>query len=827
MSDVFERANAGDTEALREILRSLYDQDSEELFSWTEKALKAAPDDPAFLNYMGICYADYVYGVGHDEQKAVEYYKRAAELGNEKAARNLAVKFYGDKDPQAFEWAQKAYELGDEEGAGLIAVMYNEGLGVPVDRQEAFRWNLKGAESGDGNAQRAVALNYLYGEGCTANVKEAVDWLRTAAECGNGLAAEHLSVLYRTGEFLPVDMEEAIHYAIMAAESEPPELDSLYEIADMYRMGNQVGKNPQKALELYTIVADHGNVSCMENVGILYTYEEHGIPRNVDKAIEYFERAASHGSEKAFVNLKQLYKEKYAEKSEEHYFSNICKWSESEDAGVLTELGILYCNGTGVEKDEEKGKAFIKKAANKGNKRALSIVSAEYLKEGNPEAEKYLNRSLQAGNAEAKALLGKLYTSGGAYADKEREGIRLLKEAAEKDKNPEAMFALARFEENDAKKKDWWEKAAELGHREALYLLTDLHYTLGEFEEAEKWAKLGIAQGIIGCANRYADMLCYKKIGIESEQNMAYTYFEKTAEAGNVYGCRRLGKCYLFGDGGATEDIGKAIEWLTKGLELSGGEDADLLIFLGVAYSKDGATKDVSLAVKYLKQGLDACDEAEKKAPAYAAAANILFDMYREANLEGLAYQLVKQLVDDGVEDCKMNLAFCYIDGIGISEDRGRAKTLIEETLKRDDLTDDERVAAQEILSDLLKGNYGTDSSIQGTVNGGTIHQTSNSVTYRPDNQKQSKGGGCYIATCVYGSYDCPNVWVLRRYRDEKLAKNFFGKIFIKFYYAISPSVVKVFGNQKWFKSIWLGILNPFVEKLKRDGFSDQRYYDK
>ena len=34
MSDVFERANAGDTEALFEILKSLYDQESEELFSW-------------------------------------------------------------------------------------------------------------------------------------------------------------------------------------------------------------------------------------------------------------------------------------------------------------------------------------------------------------------------------------------------------------------------------------------------------------------------------------------------------------------------------------------------------------------------------------------------------------------------------------------------------------------------------------------------------------------------------------------------------------------------------------------------------------------------
>ena len=30
-----------------------------------------------------------------------------------------------------------------------------------------------------------------------------------------------------------------------------------------------------------------------------------------------------------------------------------------------------------------------------------------------------------------------------------------------------------------------------------------------------------------------------------------------------------------------------------------------------------------------------------------------------------------------------------------------------------------------------------------------------------------SSSGGCYIATCVYGSYDCPEVWTLRRFRVD------------------------------------------------------------
>ncbi|MDO5478959.1 MAG: CFI-box-CTERM domain-containing protein [Clostridia bacterium] len=54
--------------------------------------------------------------------------------------------------------------------------------------------------------------------------------------------------------------------------------------------------------------------------------------------------------------------------------------------------------------------------------------------------------------------------------------------------------------------------------------------------------------------------------------------------------------------------------------------------------------------------------------------------------------------------------------------------------------------------------------------------------------------GGCYVATAVYGSYDCPEVWTLRRFRDDTLAKTWYGRMFIRVYYAVSPTLVKWFG---------------------------------
>lgn len=38
--------------------------------------------------------------------------------------------------------------------------------------------------------------------------------------------------------------------------------------------------------------------------------------------------------------------------------------------------------------------------------------------------------------------------------------------------------------------------------------------------------------------------------------------------------------------------------------------------------------------------------------------------------------------------------------------------------------------------------------------------------------------GGCYIATFVYGSYDCSQVWTLRRFRDNTLDETWYGRFF-------------------------------------------------
>lgn len=88
-------------------------------------------------------------------------------------------------------------------------------------------------------------------------------------------------------------------------------------------------------------------------------------------------------------------------------------------------------------------------------------------------------------------------------------------------------------------------------------------------------------------------------------------------------------------------------------------------------------------------------------------------------------------------------------------------------------------------------------------------------------------GGGCYVATAVYGSYDCPQVWTLRRYRDYTLAETWYGRAFIRTYYAISPTLVKWFGHTEWFKKMWKGRLDRMVATLNAEGVDDTPYEDR
>lgn len=148
-----------------------------------------------------------------------------------------------------------------------------------------------------------------------------------------------------------------------------------------------------------------------------------------------------------------------------------------------------------------------------------------------------------------------------------------------------------------------------------------------------------------------------------------------------------------------------------------------------------------------------------------------------------------------------------------------------------------------EKLRQVIIGNNCTE--IDQRIFDGGNSSTVNAVLYYPDNfqyldkipknikamplskLKSSNVNGCYVATCVYGSYDCPQVWTLRRFRDDILRQNIFGNLLVRFYYSVSPTAVKLFGNYCWFHKLFRNPLDKLVNKLNHKGVSDTPYIDR
>jgi hypothetical protein len=82
------------------------------------------------------------------------------------------------------------------------------------------------------------------------------------------------------------------------------------------------------------------------------------------------------------------------------------------------------------------------------------------------------------------------------------------------------------------------------------------------------------------------------------------------------------------------------------------------------------------------------------------------------------------------------------------------------------------------------------------------------------------------VATAVYGSYECSQVWVLRRYRDYTLLRTWYGRAFVKLYYAVSPTLVCMFGNTGWFKQQLRRKLDRLVDNLQKQGIEATPYED-
>jgi len=83
--------------------------------------------------------------------------------------------------------------------------------------------------------------------------------------------------------------------------------------------------------------------------------------------------------------------------------------------------------------------------------------------------------------------------------------------------------------------------------------------------------------------------------------------------------------------------------------------------------------------------------------------------------------------------------------------------------------------------------------------------------------EQEPKKGGCFIATACYGSYDAPDVMVLRQFRDDVMLQSRIGKGLVSLYYTVSPPVADFIAARAGLKKLVREIfIAPAVKHARR-----------
>ncbi|MBI1239783.1 MAG: sel1 repeat family protein [Alphaproteobacteria bacterium] len=190
--------------------------------------------------------------------------------------------------------------------------------------------------------------------------------------------------------------------------------------------------------------------------------------------------------------------------------------ADAGDARAQFNLGVLYAEGRGVERDMRLALAWWQKSAKQGHVRAahnmgLALIAgeprgeAETLEPDFKGAAHWLRIGAEAGYANSLYTLGRLYLEGlGVERDTER-AAQLVRDAAERGFT-RAQFLLGKlYETGDGVDTDpesaiyWYREAASHGSAQAQTRMAE-SFALGQLVErndveALKWALMADAQG--------------------------------------------------------------------------------------------------------------------------------------------------------------------------------------------------------------------------------------------------------------------------------------------------------------------------------------------
>lgn len=263
---------------------------------------------PDAMFYLADCYGQGLLGLPVEPKEAFQLYQSAGKQGHAQSAYRVAVccelgheEGGGTKrDPfKAVQWYKRAAALGDTPAMYKMGMILLKGLlGQPKNPREGISWLKRAAERADEENPHALhELGLLY-ENATSNdiivrdVEYAKQLFHQAAELGYKFSQFRLGVAYEYGQLnCPVDARQSIIWYTRAAAQ--GEHQSELALSGWYLTGAE-GILQQSDTEAYLWArkAASAGLAKAEYAMGYFTEVGIGVPSNLDDAKRWYWRAA-------------------------------------------------------------------------------------------------------------------------------------------------------------------------------------------------------------------------------------------------------------------------------------------------------------------------------------------------------------------------------------------------------------------------------------------------------------------------------------------------------------------------------------------------------
>ena len=288
------------------------EKDLSQAFLWYQRATSQGQPYAAYSIAQMYRYGEYVT---KDNDTAQRYYQQALsgflkiesdDMANDDLFYKLGQMFKlglgTDSDvTKAIEYFKRSAEMNNKNGLFEYGKALLTGEHIPQDTDSAVKLLEKAVKLKNSNAKRFLALEYISGEHLEQDIEKGISLLTECADSGDVIACYRLGKIYLHGEIVPQNLVKAEKYLLLAADNEYTQ----YALAKLYLQEEKY--DIQKAVNYFENCA-YKNQWASYQLGKIYLFGAAGLTKDKEQAIEWFTKSANDGNEYAQAMLDNISK---------------------------------------------------------------------------------------------------------------------------------------------------------------------------------------------------------------------------------------------------------------------------------------------------------------------------------------------------------------------------------------------------------------------------------------------------------------------------------------------------------------------------------------